>query len=187
MNCYTFTPSAVIENGTSYAAQYTGHGSAIIVRFAGRQLVLTPGHAQYVEAAHAFAAAIRSKEEQSAADLLQVAPTVLHLHTPQDCITSDDEAHELEELEALGIKPAVPDIEGAEILATGQGWRFILDAQQKRTRLIFDAAPTQKALQPIEEARFFWSPNMGSFNKKLTLKARRAALELADELERIGA
>ena len=187
MNRYTFTPSAVIENGTSYPAQYAGHGSAIIARFAGRQLVLTPGHAQYVEAAHAFAAVIRGEKEQAAADPLQVAPPVLHLPTPQGCITSDDETHELAELKTLGIKPAAPDPKGAELLAAGRGWRFILDAQQKRTRLIFDAAPTQKALRLIEEARFFWSPNMGSFNKKLTLKARRAALALADELERIVA
>lgn len=77
------------------------------------------------------------------------------------------------------------DFIGKEI--TGNGWRILFDAEKERTRVIFDNTPEPAAKQAIEEARFFWSPNMGSFNKKLTFKAYRAAVKLADVLNEIYA
>ena len=179
---YTFTPAAVIENGQSYPASYAGHGSAIIAHFAGRQIVLRPGEAQYVEAAHAFAACIRGDVKPVEADPLHIEKPVQLLRTPHGRATADDEAFAKEALESLGVKPAAP-----ELLAAGDGWRIVLDEALSRTRLIFDSTPTAAALALVEAARFFYSDATKSYHKKLTQKARRAALALADELNALAA
>lgn len=68
----------------------------------------------------------------------------------------------------------------------GKGWRIIFDAAAERTRVIIDGTPSDAMRAALEEARFFWSPKMQSWNKKLSCKARRAALELAEKLEKIA-
>lgn len=92
------------------------------------------------------------------------------------------------------VKPAAPeargpvkekDFIGKEI--TGRGWRILFDGEAARTRVIFEGTPEPAAKQAVEDARFFWSPNMQSFNKKLTFKAYRAATKLADVLNEIYA
>ncbi len=67
----------------------------------------------------------------------------------------------------------------------GDGWRIVFDAVEERTRVIC-AAPTDAQKAAIEGAGFWWSPRMGSWNKKLTCKAYRAAVALAEELRRIA-
>ena len=52
-----------------------------------------------------------------------------------------------------------------------------------RTRVIFDKVPTKEVRQIVKDAGFYWSPAMGSWNKKLTFKAYRAALDLAKALQ----
>ena len=81
----------------------------------------------------------------------------------------------------------VEEIASVQELASGNGWRIVLDATLDRTRLIFDREPSAEAAQAIEAARFFWSPTTRSYHKRLTRKAQRAALALADELHRIAA
>lgn len=72
-------------------------------------------------------------------------------------------------------------------MITGKGWHIIFDGNTSRTRIIFDDRPTEEARAALDEARFFFSPRMNSWNKKLTLKARRAALRLAEKLNEIYA
>jgi hypothetical protein len=67
----------------------------------------------------------------------------------------------------------------------GDGWRIVFDAVEERTR-VFCAAPTDAQKAAIEGAGFWWSPRMNSWNKKLTCKAYRAAVALAEELRRIA-
>lgn len=110
-------------------------------------------------------------------------PAALVLSVPQGHRTSDDDAHDLEELQGI-----LPEQSPAlQVLTSGNGWRIVLDATLDRTRLIFDQQPSAEAVQAIEAARFFWSPTTRSYHKRLTHKAQRAALALADELRRIAA
>ena len=68
-----------------------------------------------------------------------------------------------------------------EVIA-GNGWSIVFDAGCNRTRVII-TEPVKAAARPIvEEAGFYYSKNMDSWNKKLTFRARRAALNLADKL-----
>lgn len=76
------------------------------------------------------------------------------------------------------------DFIGTEI--RGDGWRIVFDGDLQRTRVIFpDAAPSPAVQAAVEQAGFYYSRSMGSWNKKLTCKAHRAALALAEELTRI--
>ena len=67
----------------------------------------------------------------------------------------------------------------------GQGWKIVFDGSEERTRVIFLAPPPQAAEKATQEAGFFWSPLMKSWNKKLSFKAYRAAQGLALQLRAI--
>ena len=72
---------------------------------------------------------------------------------------------------------------GTEIV--GNGWKILFDADQQRTRIIFDDAPTDAAKKVLDAAGFFYSGRMQSWNKKLTFRAYRAAQFVAQELNAI--
>lgn len=68
-----------------------------------------------------------------------------------------------------------------EVIA-GNGWSIVFDAGCNRTRVII-AEPVKAAARPIvEEAGFYYSKNLDSWNKKLTFRAYRAAEKLAEKL-----
>ena len=64
----------------------------------------------------------------------------------------------------------------------GKGWKIYFDGTANRTRVIFSVDPSKKAIKAVENAGFYYSSKMNSWNKKLTFKAYRAAQELAKEL-----
>lgn len=68
---------------------------------------------------------------------------------------------------------------------TGNGWKILFDSETARTRVMFDEEPTDAARSAVENAGFYYSPYMNSYNKKLTKKAHRAALALADTLREL--
>ena len=63
---------------------------------------------------------------------------------------------------------------------TGDGWQIVFDAALQRTRVIIQEADRAKLAPLAEAAGFYYSVNTDSWHKKLTHKARRAALALAD-------
>lgn len=65
----------------------------------------------------------------------------------------------------------------------GDGWKIAFDADAQRTRVTFAKQATLAQKQAVDDAGFYWSAAMGSFNKKLTTKAFRAAMALADTLK----
>ena len=95
--------------------------------------------------------------------------------------------------EAEQAKAAAPAKQAAQVekpwigtAIEGKGWRIAFDEQSQRTRLIFDEQPTDAQKAAIDAAGFFWSAQLQSWNKKLTCKAHRAALELAETLKAIA-
>ncbi len=68
----------------------------------------------------------------------------------------------------------------------GNGWVISFDDIIDRTRVIFTTQPTAEQRAAIDEARFYWSNQTQSFNKKLTPKAYRAAMALAETLKALG-
>lgn len=69
---------------------------------------------------------------------------------------------------------------------TGKGWNIAFDEKAQRTRVLFQVQPTDAQKAAIEKAGFFWSNQLNSWNKKLTCKAHRAALELAAALNALA-
>ena len=69
----------------------------------------------------------------------------------------------------------------------GNGWKILFDGTTNRTRVIFDKAPTAAAKAATENAGFYYSSAMNSWNKKLTFKAYRAAKTLSGQLSELYA
>lgn len=69
---------------------------------------------------------------------------------------------------------------------TGKGWNIAFDQQAGRTRVLFQAQPTDAQKAAIESAGFYWSAQLNSWNKKLTCKAYRAAQALAVALNALA-
>jgi hypothetical protein len=63
-----------------------------------------------------------------------------------------------------------------------KGVRIHYDLEHSRTCVIFDGAPSKRAVQLCQGAGFWWSPSKGAWVRRLTLKARRAAEALLVQL-----
>lgn len=74
---------------------------------------------------------------------------------------------------------------GQKIL--GPGWYIFFDPEEQRTRVIFERVPHEDVRRILKTRGFCWSPALMSWNKKLTWKAYRAALDLAEELQSVPA
>ena len=83
-------------------------------------------------------------------------------------------------------KQAVPtDWVGSRI--DGKGWYVVFDDAAKRTRFVFAQKPTDAQAAAIAAAGFYFSANMQSYNKHLTLKAYKAAMALVATLNGLAA
>ena len=83
-------------------------------------------------------------------------------------------------------KQAVPtDWVGSRI--DGKGWYVVFDDAAKRTRFVFAQKPTDAQAAAIAAAGFYFSANMQSYNKHLTLKAYKAAMALVATLNSLAA
>ena len=85
-------------------------------------------------------------------------------------------------------KPAAAPMDKSWIgtTITGNGWNIAFDQQASRTRVLFQAQPTDAQKAAIENAGFYWSAQLNSWNKKLTCKAYRAAQALAVALNALA-
>ncbi len=84
--------------------------------------------------------------------------------------------------------PAAPDKPFAGTQLTGTGWRILFDQEHNRTRVILDQGTAPAAArEAVEQAGCYWSAVLGSWNKKLTHKAHRAAQALALQLQALSA
>jgi len=69
---------------------------------------------------------------------------------------------------------------------TGKGFAIAFDQAAGRTRVTVEGTPTDAQRSAIEQAGFYWSPRMCSWNKGLTCKAYRAAQLLANTLNALA-
>ena len=96
------------------------------------------------------------------------------------------EAAKAAEKPAQPAKQAVPtDWVGSRI--DGKGWYVVFDDAAKRTRFVFAQKPTDAQAAAIAAAGFYFSANMQSYNKHLTLKAYKAAMALVATLNSLAA
>lgn len=162
MTDITFAKSTITISGKTLKAAYTINGDGSITATAQINekkiaIQINPDHPL-----HAAALAAASADTDPSAE------------------TSKGQNHFGPDKQAHGPVPKKTWI-GTSIL--GSGWRIEFCPIFERTRLIFNRAPTKEAREMVKAAGFVWSTTMGSWNKKLTWKAYRAAQKLAADLE----
>ena len=148
-----------------------------------------PSYAAAVEAAKAAekAAAQPAKQaapkaEKAAAQPAKQAAPKAEKATAQPAKQAAPKA----EKPAQPAKQAVPtDWVGSRI--DGKGWYVVFDDAAKRTRFVFAEKPTASQAAAIAAAGFYFSANMQSYNKHLTLKAYKAAMALVATLNGLAA
>lgn len=170
-----FTPDSMILNGIEFPAGYSipphGDGSVfVIVRLDEKQIRIRiapddPRHAA------ALAAACPQREEPiTEPEQVQPEEPAAESEQPQPS-NPDKQAH-----------GPVPEKTWIGTSIQGIGWKIEFCPIMERTRLIFDRVPCKEARELAKAAGFAWSPKMGSWNKRLTWKAYRAAQKLAADL-----
>ena len=84
---------------------------------------------------------------------------------------------------AVEAKPAaIPPKPWIGSTLQGNGFRVVFDADADRTRVILDDGAPADLGDRIAAAGWFYNARMGSYNKKLTHRAHRAALELVQSI-----
>ena len=133
------------------------------------------------DAAPAEPEATAERPETISEDLPALAPVVALLApVPAPAADADRKAAPRRQAPPKPARgPGKPlDFSGQTI--TGDGWQIVFDAALQRTRVIIQEADRAKLAPLAEAAGFYYSVNTDSWHKKLTHKAHRAALALAD-------
>lgn len=69
----------------------------------------------------------------------------------------------------------------------GKSWRIVFDGDAGKTRVCFPRKPSNKVLDAVKAAGFYWSPALQSWNKGLNFRAYRAAEKLHAQLHALTA
>ena len=128
--------------------------------------------------------------EPPAEDVPQPEPEPAPEPVPAETVQEQPAEAAAETVQPAQEEPAPRTIPAKDFIGetiTGHGWRIFFDGETSRTRVIFDADPTDAARAALDKAGFYFSPVMKSYNKKLTHKAHRAAVALSGELRTLYA
>lgn len=103
-----------------------------------------------------------------------------------------DMPKEVKQAATVEIKTACPvDFTNYEQAAgqtvTGNGWTVDFNSTINKTIVTIVNDPSGEIKRAVENAGFWYSPTFGTYNKKFTRKAHRAALELIKALEGVAA
>lgn len=196
---YEFTENTVTIDGTAYPAGYSVTPERTVFAFVGiaanadgsishkYRLRFAPDCEGYAAAlAAALASGCRRPERSgSIPGPAATAKAGGRQETPKpEFAYADENGAARDPKTARGPVPEKTFIGSA---IQGRGWKILFDGSTSRTRVIFEGRPTDAALAAIEGAGFYYSPNMGSWNKKLTFRAYRAAQALSCALNELYA
>ena len=180
-NTFTFTADSITVKGKTFPAEYsvTPSGSVFVfVQEEGKtektRVRFNPDHAEYA----AVLAAARNETP-----VVDPAPVIM-IERKEDTSAAPLEvpaAAHSPAVEGKTARGAVPEKTFIGETITGNGWKIVFDGDAERTRVVFNGEPSAAARAVLEKARFFFSPSMNSWNKKLTFKAYRAAQALSRE------
>lgn len=180
-----FTPDTVIIDGVTFPAGYSipPHGDGSVFVF-----ITVPSREKPVRATirpedprHAAALAAAQGYTASTSEPAQEEPQEQPQEQPAEPV-QDDQSQEEPAPDAKQARGPVPDKSWIGTSIQGNGWKIEFCPVFDRTRLIFDKVPTKEARELVKAAGFAWSPKLGSWNKRLTWKAYRAAQQLAAAL-----
>ena len=192
MNKYTFARDSFTVNGKTFPVQYHISPAGTVFLFVtvadGKEETVrfNADHEQY---AAARAAALEAdKPEQECPESIPADAAPVAEEQPE---AADDPAP-VQQTEQPADDPKkargpVPEKSFIGESIEGNGWKILFDGKESRTRVFFDGKPTDAARAALEKAGFYFSAAMGSWNKKLTFKAYRAAQALSAELNALYA
>lgn len=178
-NICIFTPDTMTLNGIDFPASYSVQPSSnpnadgsvyVFVTSPDDQKIRIRIAPEDPRHAAALAAATGTSAQSS---------TVKPAAEPEPVPTEEPAAEPTPAKQAHG---PVPEKDWIGTSIQGNGWKIEFCPIFEQTRLIFDRIPTKEARELVKAAGFAWSPKMGSWNKKLTWKAYRAAQKLAADL-----
>jgi len=191
MNEYTFTPDTITIDGVEFPAGYSipprGNGNVFVfITVPSREKAVritvrpdTPHYAAALAAAQGYTATTIEP-----ANGVIVAETHIDITRKAEPVQEEPQEQPQEEpaSDPKQARGPVPDKAWIGTSIQGNGWKIEFCPVMERTRLIFDKVPTKEARELVKAAGFAWSPKMGSWNKRLTWKAYRAAQQLAADL-----
>ena len=76
---------------------------------------------------------------------------------------------------------AVPEKSFIGTRLDGAGYSIFFNGEAQRTQIRFAADADSRMIEAAKAAGFYYSPTSGTYNKKLTFKAYRAAVALTEQ------
>ena len=184
-NTFSFTADSITVKGKTFPAEYsvTPSGAVFVfVQLEGKpektRIRFNPDHAQHAEA---LAAARNEKPAAVPAPAADERPESIHADKAEEAPAAPA-ADPASASVGKATRGPVPEKTFIGQSIVGNGWKILFDGETSRTRIIFESNPTDAARAALDNAGFYFSAAMNSWNKKLTFKAFRAAQALAGEL-----
>lgn len=188
-NTFSFTPDSLTCNGKTFPAGYSVTPSGAVIAFITvpdseekKRVRFDPDHQEHAAALAAAKGECPAAIPKEPADLIPEAPAA-PVEQPAEVPAAPIEAAEPDK----PTRAPVPEKTFIGDSIQGKGWKIYFDGNTARTRVMFEAMPTDAARAAVEKAGFYFSAAMNSWNKKLTFKAYRAAQALSCELSALYA
>lgn len=210
-NIFAFTADALTVNGHTFPAEYVVHEDKSVTIFvtldaddADKDAVISvsaddPRHAAII-AAVSGESAPTEEPEQNAAEQTAGIPAgyqavvtntgnvvVAERHIDlndneiQDAAEVQDAAEEKPARNPKQERGAVPEKSFIGTRLDGAGYSIFFNGEAQRTQIRFAADADSRMIEAAKAAGFYYSPTSGTYNKKLTFKAYRAAVALAEQ------
>ena len=206
---YTFSETTLTCKGVTFPVEYNIISDGSVLAFVildvepsgyrhKQKIVIHPNEPEYAAALDAAKAAAESgkRPENISTGYRKIATPAGNVIVPEETTGKKQGAPAAETVETETAKAArdpkqargpVPEKTFIGETIQGNGWKIIFDGEANRTRVIFEKTPTAAAKAATENAGFYYSSAMNSWNKKLTFKAYRAAKALSSQLSELYA
>ena len=206
---YKFSETTLTCKGVTFPVEYNIIADGSVLAFVildvepngyrhKQKIVIRPDEPEYTAALNAAksAAATGKRPETILAGYKKVTTPAGNVIKRAETVQEKQEAPAAETIEQETEKTArdpkqargpVPEKTFIGETIQGNGWKIIFDGEANRTRVIFEKKPTEAARTATENAGFYYSSAMNSWNKKLTFKAYRAAKVLSGQLSELYA
>ena len=186
---FDFTNDTITCAGRTFPVKFSVAPSGSVMVFVTMPDRSEPARVRFTPGDEAYPAALAAAKGELSGEFTQpeeAAPVEIEQPAPVEAAPVEIEQPAPVEAAPVEVEQptprTIPEKTFIGETITGKGWRILFDGETQRTRVCFDAAPTDAARAAVEKAGFYFSAALNSYNKKLTFKAHRAAVALSGEL-----
>lgn len=206
-NIFAFTADTLTVNGHTFPAEYVVHEDKSVTIFvtldaddADKDAVISvsaddPRHAAIIAAISGEPAPAEEPEqnavEQTAGIPVGYQATVTntgnvvvaerHIYLNDNEVQDADAAEEKPARDPKQARGAVPEKSFIGTRLDGAAYSIFFNGEAQRTQIRFAADADSRMIEAAKAAGFYYSPTSGTYNKKLTFKAYRAAVALTEQ------